>query len=109
MDQMALPPKIRDFLGQSHANSLRYDGLKIKCKEKECCNDVWNFVNPFSNVFSQEKFYKGRRMDYLGYLAHKMTGRFWSTEWKRENVFTHSLYVRAIPVVISTLVAMRRT
>jgi hypothetical protein len=36
--------------------------------------DAKNMFNPFFNQFANEKEYKGVRMDYFGYMAHKMTG-----------------------------------
>ena len=40
----------------------------------DCSKDVYNLVNPFFNAFAHERTYNGRRMDYFGYLAHRMTG-----------------------------------
>lgn len=47
----------------------------IKLRKNELIDDTFNFFNPFFNHFSHEKYYQGRKMDYFGYLAHKMTGR----------------------------------
>ena len=48
--------------------------LHAKMSRTETFNDTVNFFNPFFNHFGNERIYKGKRMDYFGYLAHRMTG-----------------------------------
>jgi hypothetical protein len=43
-------------------------------QKRESFTDAKNMFNPFFNQFGIEKEYKGAKMDYFGYMAHRMTG-----------------------------------
>lgn len=64
-------------------------------KELKC------FFDPFENHFVYNREYKGKQMDYFGYLAHRIT------EWKEEKIFPYSLELRAPAVLVSTMLTFR--